>query len=107
MIYINYLIQNLQSTPRLFTDGTSLFTIINDPNAAAKQLYEDLDIITEMAFQWKMNFNTDPSKQAQEVIFTRKVKKIVHSPIFFNEKTSSANFITKKIESYVRLIFNV
>ena len=33
-----------------------------------------------------MSFNPDPSKQAQEVIFTRKVKKVVHPPIFFNNK---------------------
>ena len=33
-----------------------------------------------------MFFKHDPSKQAQEVIFTCKVKKVVHSPIFFNAK---------------------
>ena len=33
-----------------------------------------------------MSFNPDQSKQAQEVIFTRKVKKVVHSPFFFNNK---------------------
>ena len=56
------------------------------PNAKPKQLCEDLDKIKEWAFQWKMSFNPDPSKQAQEVIFTRKVKKVVHPPIFFNNK---------------------
>ena len=30
--------------------------------------------------------NPDPSKQAQEVIFTRKIKKDAHPPIFFNTK---------------------
>ena len=63
-----------------------MFIIINDPNATAKQLCEDLDIITEWAFQLKMSFNPDLSKQAQEVIFTRKVQKVVHPPIFFNNK---------------------
>ena len=33
-----------------------------------------------------MSFNSDPSKQAQEVTFTCKVKKVVHPPIFFNNK---------------------
>ena len=33
-----------------------------------------------------MSFNPAPSKQAQEVIFTRRVKKVVHPPIFFNNK---------------------
>ena len=30
------------------------------------------------AFQWKMRFNPDPKKQAQEVIFSRKINKIDH-----------------------------
>ena len=63
-----------------------MFTIINDPKTTAKQLCEDLDKITEWAFHWKMSFNPDQSKQVQEVIFIRKVKKVVHSPIFFNNK---------------------
>ena len=33
-----------------------------------------------------MSFNTDPSKQAQEIIFTCKVKTVVHPPMFFNTK---------------------
>ena len=33
-----------------------------------------------------MSFNPDPSKHAQEVIFTRKIKKVVHPQIFFNDK---------------------
>ena len=33
-----------------------------------------------------MSFNLDPSKQVQELILTRKVKKVVHPPIFFNNK---------------------
>ena len=81
------LIENLRSNPKLFAAGTSLFTIINDPTATAKQVCEDLDKITEWAFQWKMSFNPDPSKQAQEVIFTRKVKKVVYPPILFNNKS--------------------
>ena len=64
---------------------TSLFTIINNPNAAAKQLYEDLDKITESAFQWKMSFTPDPSKTRVRVSFF-KINKVVHPPIFFNHK---------------------
>ena len=33
-----------------------------------------------------MSFNPDPSKQAQEVILTSKVKKVVHPPILFNNQ---------------------
>ena len=34
-----------------------------------------------------MSFNPDLFKQAQEVIFTRKVRNVAHSPIFFNDKS--------------------
>ena len=45
-----------------------------------------MDKIKEWAFQWKMIFNPDPPKHTQEVISTRKIKKVVHPPIFFNNK---------------------
>ena len=32
-----------------------------------------------------MRFNLDPKKQAQEVIFIRKINKIDHPPLYFNE----------------------
>ena len=31
-----------------------------------------------------MSFNPDPTKQAQEVIFSHKIKKLFHSPLNFN-----------------------
>ena len=34
-----------------------------------------------------MSFNPDPSKQVQEVIFSRKVKKVHHPPLLFNNST--------------------
>ena len=30
------------------------------------------------AYQWKMSFNPHPSRQAQEVIFSRKINKQLH-----------------------------
>ena len=37
-----------------------------------------------MAFQWKKSFNRDLNKQAQEVIFSRKLKKVSQPPLRFN-----------------------
>ena len=34
--------------------------------------------INKWAFQWKMSLNLDPKKQAQEVIFSRKLNKPNH-----------------------------
>ena len=76
----------------------------------------------------EMTFNPDPSKQAQEVIFTRKVKKVVHTPIFVNSKSvqqvssqkhlslivdTSLTFdehiraITSKVSKYISLLWKL
>ena len=34
-----------------------------------------------------MSFNPDPKKQAQEVIFSRKLQKTSHPSIYFNNKS--------------------
>ena len=36
-----------------------------------------------------MNFNLDPNKQAQKVIFSRKLKKVCHPPLYFNNNNVS------------------
>ena len=41
----------------------------------AQMTKTNLERISNWATQWKMNFNLDTTKQAQEVIFSRKVKK--------------------------------
>ena len=33
--------------------------------------------INDWAFQWKMNFDRDPDKQAQEEIFSKKLAKLI------------------------------
>ena len=52
----------------------------------------NLERISNWATQWKMNFNLDTTKQAQEVIFSRKVKKnqfILHTIYASVARTSS------------------
>ena len=58
--------------------------MVNDVSASAKKLNEDLNKINNWAFQWKMSLNADPSKQAQEVSFSRKLHKVSHRKLFFN-----------------------
>ena len=55
----------------LMTD-TSLFSVVNDINTSASDFNEDLEKIGNWAFKWKMNFNLDPNKQVQQIIFSRK-----------------------------------
>ena len=54
---------------------TSLFSIAHDPNTAANDLNNDLVKANDCGYQWKVNFNPDPFKQTQEVLFSRKIKR--------------------------------
>ena len=65
-------------------DDTSLFSVVNNIHTSATTLSQDLKAMTNWAFQWKMIFNPDLSKQAREVIFSRKIKKLVHPTLLFN-----------------------
>ena len=64
LIYINDLNHNLSSTVKLFTDDTSILTIDFDINLYTKQLSDDVEKISDWAYQWKMPFNPDLSKEA-------------------------------------------
>ena len=84
LIFINDLSNNLVSNPKLFADDTSLFPVVQDITLSAKNLNDDLKEINKWAFQWKMSFNPDPYKQAQGVIFSRKLNKPNHPSLNFN-----------------------
>ena len=45
-----------------------------------------------------MNFNPDTTKQAQEVIFSCKLKKKVHPPLLFNNVIVTRTFSQKYLE---------
>ena len=55
-----------------------------------------------------MNFNTDSTKQAHEVIFSREAKEIYHPPLVFNNtsvsQSSSQKYLDVILES--KLIFD-
>ena len=91
LIFINDLPEGLSTNAKLFADDASLFFVFHDSQTSANDLNKDLEIIHNWAFQWKMNFNPDPTKQAQEVIFIRKTKKLPHpSLVFSNAKVTQS-----------------
>ena len=61
-----------------------LFSIVNDPVLSANNLNHDLRLIQQWAYQWKMEFNPDPSKQATEVLFSCKKSSPNHTQFVFN-----------------------
>ena len=84
LVYINDLSKNLSSAAKLFADGTSIFSVVHDINLSLSQLNDDLINISNWAYQWKMPFNPEVTKQAQEVVFPRKSQKITHPTVYFN-----------------------
>ena len=85
LIYLIALSKNLFSNTKLFADDTSSFFTVKKVNLSTDQLNNDLEKIPNWAHQWKMSFNPDPKKQAQEVIFSRKRVKDCHPSVFFND----------------------
>ena len=60
-----------------------LKTPLNQSSAAT--LRNDLMAISNNDFQWKLIFNPDLTKQAQEVMFSRKIKKLLYPSFSFND----------------------
>ena len=57
----------------------------------------DLSRINEWALQWKMSFNPDPTKQAQEIIFSRKTSQRNHPSFMFNNSIVNVTNIHKHL----------
>ena len=55
--------------------------MVHDIDTSTSDLNED-----NWAFKWKMNFNPDPNKQAQEIIFSRKKTASLHPVAYFDKK---------------------
>ena len=81
LIYINDMPDGLKSNVKLFLDDTSIFSIVKNKNDCAKDLTHDLSLISKLALKWKILFNSDPTKPAQEVIFSREKDDSAHPNI--------------------------
>ena len=88
LIYINDLSDNLESNVKLFVDDTSIFRDVSEPINSSQKLNKDLDKVDLWGNKWKMSFNLDPSKQAQEIIFSRKINNVYHPPLPFINSTA-------------------
>ena len=54
-------------------------------NNSQRDLTNDLSVINEWVFQWKMQFNPDRIKQANEVYFSRKLNTDDYIPVKLND----------------------
>ena len=74
-----------------------------DSQTSANDFNKYLEMIHNLLFQWKMNFNLDTAKQAQEVIFSCKTKKLPHLPLMFN----NANVTTSVYQKHLAVILEM
>ena len=63
LLYINDIVDNINSTIRLFADDTSLYIVVDNPQNTARQLNTDL----QMIHQWLVTFN--PTKSESIIFF--------------------------------------
>ena len=86
---------------KLFADETSVFSVVHKMNTSTINLNNDLNKIRNWAIQLKMNFNRDPSKQAQEVIFSIKLQKKNHNSVYFNHNLVQQVLSEKHLRMYI------
>ena len=85
LVYINDLPDGLESNVRIYADDTSLFSVVHDPQLSSHTINSDISLIKMWAHQWKMSFNPEPSKQAVQLIFSRKRGQTDHPDVYFND----------------------
>ena len=68
-----------------FADDTSVSSVVKNKEESAGDLTNDLDSIFKWAYKWKMSFNPDPKKSAEEVLFSRKKLKYNSSDYSFQQ----------------------
>ena len=77
LVYINDILDDINSSIRLFADDTSLYIIVDNPVEPANQLNSDLSKIHQWATKWLVKLN--PAK-SESVIFSRRQNKPYHPP---------------------------
>ena len=104
MIYINALSDSLTSNPKLFTDDTFLFSVVQNINSTANDLDSDLMKISDWAFQWEMTLTNKLM-----VIFSRKINKMDRPLLYFNNDLVKSSSTHKHLRMilYTKLDFSL
>ena len=70
---------------------------VHDVNISKNDQNSDLQKIYEWAYQWKMKFNPVPSKQAQKIVFSRKVSKPFRPDVHFDNNPVNSTSVHKHV----------
>ena len=86
----------------MMVHDSSLFSVVHNINSTANNLNSYLMKLSYWAFQWKIRFNPDPNKQTQQVIFSRKINKNDHPPLYFNQNFSQITINSQTSRNGIR-----
>ena len=81
LVYVNDIVEIVNSEIRLFADDTTLYITVNDPIIATETLNHDLSSLSEWSNQWLVSFNPQKTKS---LVVSRKVNIIDHPSLTFN-----------------------
>ena len=81
LIFINDIVNDIGCRIKLFADDTSLYIIIEHPDAAAQILNEDLEKVRNWSKTWLVSFN--PQK-TETLLISRKANQTYHPPLYFD-----------------------
>ena len=81
LLYINDIVKHIGCSIQLFPDITSLYIIVECPNAAARCLNADSQTISQRAEDWLVNFNAN---KTLSMIISRRTISPPHLPLFMN-----------------------
>ena len=88
ILFINDIIDNLESTPHIFADDTTLIATGSDTIETVNLLNRDLEKVSAWAKKWKVTFNAGKTK---DLIFTKKAIDNPQPLIFNNTAVDRVN----------------
>ena len=80
LIFITDIVNDIGCRIKLFADDTSLYIIIDQPDAAAQILNEDLEKVRNWTKTWLVSFNP---RKTETLLISRKANQIYHPPLYF------------------------
>ncbi len=83
LIYIDDIINDIESEMFLFADDTSILESISDPIASFSKINRDLSRLHLWSKQWLVNFNPTKTKY---IVFSKKVKRPNYPELFIGDE---------------------
>lgn len=83
LLFINHIVEEIDSNICLFADDTTLYIVVENPNIAAELLNSDIDKLIKWAKSWLVKFN--PTK-TESLLLSRKLMQGNHPPLYMENQ---------------------